>query len=517
MDQCSEASSPVRDSVGGSWLVEEYGLEIVQPLRYISKIGSSSLRREVDGRYFNTYQASYAPPNNLAGHLEFLLKHERIHLELLARLFAVVGPKEITDWVLSAPTGRYSRRCAWLYEWLTGESLDVPDTKAGPYVEILEPEKYWTAPDAEVEPRFRIRNNLPGTREFCPMVNFSTSVAPSIGEAEVKEALIQLEAQFGADLIRRAAIWLTVKESRSSFKIEGENDPSREDRFAAAMEANIGKVSDLYGDSLEPLQREVLGPNALHYGIRKSPIFVGQTFRMREIVHYIGPHYKDLPSLMSGLAATAVRTQGANPILRSAVLSFAFVYIHPLCDGNGRISRFIINDTLRRGGLTHDPTIIPVSAAISRDMASYDRVLDVFSAALRRTYSGLWRFGIDRKYSDGETSNFEFDGYDKALPAWRYIDLTDHVVYIAKALEAAVRKEMTEEADYLRKHYEIRARLGQIIQGSDNSLDRIIRSVTQNGGNISGKLAAEYPIFEDEALSEAVCRAVMADSAPSED
>ncbi len=514
MDQSSEASSRSRDAVGGSWLVEEYGLEIVQPLRYISKLGSTSLRREVNGRFFNTYQASYAPSNNLAGHLEFLLKHERINLELLARLFAVVGSNEITEWLLREPSGRYARRCAWLYEWLTGDFLDVPDTKAGPYVDILESERYWTAAEAENEPRFRVRNNMPGTRELCPMVNFSDSIMPTVGQTEISEALAELETQFGADLVRRAAIWLTVKESKSSFKIEGENDPSREERFAAAMETHIGRVSDLFGEDLEAIQREVLGPNALHYGVRQSPIFVGQTVRMQEVIHYIAPGHEDLPRLMSGLSAAAERTKGTNPIVRSAVLSFAFVYIHPLCDGNGRLSRFMINDILRRDGVTQDPTIIPISATISKDLASYDRILDIFSAVLRRKYSGHWRFGKELTYPDGEISNFEFDGYSQALPAWKYMDLTEHVTYIAKVLEETVKKEMTQEAAYLRKHYDNRAKLGQIIQASDNALDRIIRSVIQNNGKVSGKLAAEYPILESKELSDAVSRAVMDDMTP---
>ena len=33
-------------------------------------------------------------------------------------------------------------------------------------------------------------------------------------------------------------------------------------------------------------------------------------------------------------------TKGQSSLMRSAVIAFGFVYIHPLADGNGRIHRF---------------------------------------------------------------------------------------------------------------------------------------------------------------------------------
>ena len=40
---------------------------------------------------------------------------------------------------------------------------------------------------------------------------------------------------------------------------------------------------------------------------------------------------------------------------RAGIISFGFVYIHPMVDGNGRISRFLINDVLRRDGAVPTP------------------------------------------------------------------------------------------------------------------------------------------------------------------
>jgi hypothetical protein len=59
------------------------------------------------------------------------------------------------------------------------------------------------------------------------------------------------------------------------------------------MEQRTGQSADpLSPAELEALQREILGPNALHYGLRRSPVFVRESARSgEERVHYIEPHW----------------------------------------------------------------------------------------------------------------------------------------------------------------------------------------------------------------------------------
>jgi hypothetical protein len=466
--------------------------------------------RNVDGVHANTFPPSYQPENSLIGHLEFMVKHERIHLEFLARLFAKTGPEDIAAWVLNEPSGRYSRRLGWFYEWLTGEQLSVPDTTNAPYVNALETDRYWTAAlKPKLNSRWHVRDNMPGTPDYCPMVVLTDPVRTALRAADIQGAFDGLKKEFGADLLLRSAVWLTIKESRSSFEIEGERDVKKTERFAIAMEKYVGNLPDVLSrDELELLQREILGERAIHYGIRQSPIFVGQVARFQQIVHYVAPPDSMLASMLTGLRACDVRTQGSNPLVRAAVLSFAFVYIHPFSDGNGRMSRFLINDVLRKDGVIEEPFVLPVSATIVKDQAAFDRILDRFSAPFRRRYSASWRFGKETKYPDGEVSNFEFDEYQDAEFAWKYIDVSDHVAYMADVVNRTVIEEMHEEATYLRRHLQARSRLNELIQGSDNTLDRIIRSVGQTQ-RISGSLAADYPILEDEALANQVVQAVL--------
>lgn len=81
-----------------------------------------------------------------------------------------------------------------------------------------------------------MRDNLPGTVEFCPIVHRNADIA-ALEQYDCARALAALEVEFGAELIRRRAVWLTVKESRASFAIEHEEQQrDRIQRFAAVID-----------------------------------------------------------------------------------------------------------------------------------------------------------------------------------------------------------------------------------------------------------------------------------------
>ena len=254
------------------------------------------------------------------------------------------------------------------------------------YVPALDEGTYLTANPPVNNPRWRVRDNLPGTRDYCPLV-LRTAQVREAEQYDCAQHLADLEAEFGADVLQRSAVWLTIKESRASFAIEHEEQHvDRVQRFASVMEQRCGHYDEpLLPAALEELQLQILGLRAMRYGVRRSPVFVGETDGLTEVVHYIAPHWDDAPALLSGLRHFAARTAGASALIRAAVLSFGFVYIHPMSDGNGRISRFIINDVLRRDKAVPAPFILPVSATITSTVVNrrgYDQVLELFSRPL---------------------------------------------------------------------------------------------------------------------------------------
>ena len=260
------------------------------------------------------------------------------------------------------------------------------------------------------------------------------------------------------------------------------------------------------------MQKEILGARATRYGLRKSPVFVGENdFQAQTIVHYIAPHWDDTQSMLSGLATFADRTTGKSSIVRATVLSFGFVYIHPMADGNGRISRFLINDTLRRDHAVPAPFILPISATIissPQNRYGYDQILEVLSKPFMRHYLDAYHFGAESQGDDGVKYNFYFHAYADACAVWRYPDLTAHCEYLAHILDQTINHEMRKEAGYLRTMRFARARIKEIIDGPDTDIDRIMRSIRNSHGKISNKLCKEFPLLNEADIGPAVIQIV---------
>lgn len=491
------------DPLGAAWLARAYGVRSMGKSPVLSGAGGRRATAVEDGRRLETYPEVMRPLPEPAAHLQFHLRHEVPHLEFLARLFAKAGPAFVQAWVEAEPTGQYARRAAFLYEWLTGEDLQVPARLGGNYVDAVDDAKLVAASADQVVKvrRWRVNDNLPGTPQFCPMVVRTDAVARA-GDLDVPGLLGALAAEFGEDLLMRAASWMTLRESRASFAMEGEaTQGGRIQRFADVMARHTGQGElPLEDAALAGLQREILGRTTLtDFGVRQSPVFVGEHVRYHKVVHYVAPPAVEVPAMLEGLRVFLRRTRGQSAVMRSAVAAFGFVYIHPLADGNGRVHRFLINDVLRRDGVVPDPVILPVSAVITNDAGerrSYDRVLDRVSRPLMQAVHEFVTFEpVQTTYPDGVLSNFNFTGEEAARPLWRYPDLGAHVVYLSDVIERTLTGEMRQESRYLRAHGRARAALKEIVEMPDHQADRVLRSLERNGGKLSNVLAREMPVL----------------------
>ena len=154
----------------------------------------------------------------------FALKYEDIDLLILKRIFQHIGEKTIKKAILNEPTGQYSRRVWFLYEWLLGTQLDIPDLKTGSYVEILNPELQYSGPIVN-STRHRVKNNLPGPPEFCPLIRRTEKLEKYIS-SKIQESITKGLDSRDKELIRRTAAFLLLKDSKASFAIEGEFPPN---------------------------------------------------------------------------------------------------------------------------------------------------------------------------------------------------------------------------------------------------------------------------------------------------
>ncbi len=498
--------------IGFKALEAGFGIALVQPLRVASAIGATRLDRESPQGIQRQYPGVYRPADTFAGHFEFGLKYEEIHLEFFSRLFAACGPEPLVQWCRAEPLGQYARRAGFFYEWLTGRRLDVPDLTRGSYVDAVDGHRYLTRTESVRERRWRINNNLPGTPAFCPLVRRTQALGQVLG-LDLRAALVELDREFGEEVLMRASAWLSLKESRASFLIEHEADETdRIKRFAHVMAEHSGKLEEpLTSSCLTLLQQGILGDHALRLGLRQSPVFVGQSTIRDNIVHYIGPHFSQLPRMLEGLRVFEQTTRGRESLARAATLAFGFVYLHPMSDGNGRIHRFLINDTLQRDQAIPPGVIVPLSATITRVREfghGYDRVLEVFSRPFMRRYDTAYRFGELLSYEDGARSNLVFDAYEDANHAWSYPDLTEHVLYTAQLVAHTIQSEMADEARVLVRFQLAQQRIKAVLEMPDADAVRMIRSVKESGWRVSGKLAKEYPRLDDTAMALRIVEAV---------
>lgn len=492
------------DPIGAAWLATTLKITPMARLPVQSQIGGRRATLLDNGFRLETYPENMRPNGDIIANLQFHLRHEVPHFEFLVRLFTQLGPDPLQGWINREPTGQYARRAAFLYEWLTGEQLQVPERLGGNYVDLLNSNLMLTASSDRVVkvPRWRVNDNLPGSRFFCPVIVKTEAVNAAAG-LDVAYHLNQLATEFGEDLLLRAATWMTLRESKASFAIEGEADNStRIQRFADVMARRTGQGEQPFTDStLADIQQEILGTmtTLTRLGIRRSPVFVGEIVRFQEVVHYVAPPEEDLEPMLHGVRVFLERTEGQSPVMRSAVAAFAFVYIHPLADGNGRVHRFLINDILRRDGAIPDPVILPISSIITDDPGerrAYNRVLDLISKPLMQQVREHITFTATRTaYPDGVVSNFLFLAPDQARPLWRYPDLSAHVIFTSNLISRTITEQMRAESRYLRCHIRARQAIKEIVEMPDHQADRLLRSIEQNQGKLSQVLLKEMPVL----------------------
>ena len=151
---------------GYAALINTYDLRAPLPDN-LSAISSKHTKYEKNG--WKMLTPRHSPDDSLYGHLTFALKYEGVDLAVLKALYDTVEPQEIVNIVHQEPTGKYSRRIWFLYEWLKNTQLNLPDAQEGKVVDALDSKLQYPGKPRPSE-RHRVRNNLPGTQEFCPLI-----------------------------------------------------------------------------------------------------------------------------------------------------------------------------------------------------------------------------------------------------------------------------------------------------------------------------------------------------------
>ncbi len=454
---------------GYAALIDAYALQVPLP-RALFATGDSHRTEERDG--WRILTPRHAPGPDLASHLTFALKYEGLDLAVLKRLFEAAGPGPIEALVRAKPTGSYARRLWFLYEWLTGAALDITDAEVGSYVRVVDPKRQWAVAGV-MSRRHRVRNNLPGTPAFCPMV-FRTTMLDELFEMDLAQRARDVAAAVPSDLLSRAAAFLLLSDSKASYAIEGEQPA--QDRIQRWGRA-IGEAGQrpLSLDELLRLQAIVIGDaRFVKLGLREGGGFVGEHDRDNRtpLPDHISARPEDLRSLIDGMISfDRGPAADLDGVIAAAVLAFGFIYAHPFEDGNGRLHRYLIHHSLT--DFSPPGVVFPVAAAILERIVEYRKVLEDYSRRLLPVID--WEPTPDGnvRVRNG-TSDF-----------YRFFDATPQAEFLYRCVRRTIEHHIPAEADFLARYDRFRARTTAIVDMPDRTIDLLFRFLHQDSGRLS--------------------------------
>ena len=283
-------------------------------------------------------------------------------------------------------------------------------------------------------------------------------------------------ARVPKDLLARTAAFLLLKDSRSSYAIEGERPPQNRIQRWGRVIGEAGKTSfDL--EELLRLQRIVIGDDRLtNLGLRTEDGFIGEHDRSSgmPLPDHIDAKPGDLPSLMQGLIDfDRGAARELDPVIAATVLAFGFVYIHPLEDGNGRLHRYLIHHVLSQRGLHPPGVIFPVSSAILERILDYKAVLETYSSRLLPLIQ--WE----------ATPKGNVHVLNETADFYRYPDLTPQAEFLYEAVAKTVREDLPKETEFLARYDRFRAAVQDMIDMPEVTTNLLFRFLDQNSGRLS--------------------------------
>lgn len=464
-----EAATPA----GYSALIEAFDLNTPMP-RKLSATGDRHRVSEEDE--WRILTPRHAPLPTLEGHLTFALKYEGLELAVLKRLFAAIGAGPIESLVRATPTGTYARRAWFLFEWLTGAELDLQNATGGAYVPVVDTDRQY-AVDGVNSTRHRVRNNLAGTSDFCPMVS-RTETLDRFAALKLAEQAQAAIVDMPRDVLARTAAFLLLKDSKSSYAIEGERPPQDRIQRWGRIIGEAGR-NPIDFDELLRLQQIVIGDTRfVHLGLRSEGGFVGEHDRATQmpLPEHIGARPEDLSTLFQGmLAFQEGPAMQLDAVVAAAALAFGFVYAHPLEDGNGRIHRYLIHHVLSQRGFNPPGIVFPVSAAILDRIEDYRTLLEEYSRRLMPCVD--W----------APTENGNVRVTNDTADFYRFFDATPHAEFLYSCVRRTIERDLPEEAGFLTRYDRFRAELASIVDMPDRTMDLLFRFVHQNGGRLSAR------------------------------
>ncbi len=444
-----------------------------------------------EGREIRHLRDTRKQPADDWEHLIFGLAHEGIHIPLLVPFFKEQGVQNTQKFVTTNQSGKYQRIIWFLFEELMDEKLKIDDTQCGRYTEILNSEQFFTGSPNKIK-RYKIIDNRIGHNSLMPLIRKGELIKDS---QSIKDSANLLIEQYSPELVQKSVNFLYAKETKKSNEIEKEDpDKKREAKFIDLLK-RANQVEQLDEKIFIELQNAIVDPRYAAKSYRDFQTYIGATDLFgNETVHYICPKGEDNHYLMKRyeeLSKDIMADETIDPIIAATIISFLFVYLHPIEDGNGRIHRFLIHYVLSKKSVTPAGMIFPVSAVIANNMNKYDKVLEIFSKEIVPVIN----YNLDE--------HGEMTVLDKETKHLYYgIDLTNAYTFLFWAIEETLEKDFKEELQYMKLFLYAKEEIRKVVDIPDRKLNSLINIILANQGKLSqGKRNSLFAELTDDEIS----------------
>jgi hypothetical protein len=486
---------------GYARLIQHYKLNVPLPHK-LCFISHKHQRYETD--HWIAFTPRHAPDDSISGDLTFALRYEGLDLGILKALFAKINPEIIARWIRLEPTGSYSRRVWFLYEWLTGKVLDEPDVLTGNYVDALNDKLQFGTHTTVPSRRYRVNNNLPGTPSFCPLVRRTKKLEDLMSATH---SALKKARKNGTNPRHnlRASTLLALRDNQASLALNNNNivrnkaDSMDEiqERWIAITRQSLKAPLTL--DELLRLQSMmIMDHRFVSPGFRQKDTYQGDydPVCQKSLPMHIHARSQDLSYLLEGWVKTyqLLKEQGIDPVLLATSLAFGWAFIHPFSDGNGRIQRYVIQYILEQFDFMPKGLIFPISLVILNRMEEYVQAVQSYSLSYLHLIS--WHPTHQR---DIEVTNETKDLYS-------YFDATIQAEFLYDCVQEIIEAIIPAEISYIEQHDRLKEALKKKVDMPNALYDSLIDILHQNEGRLSGKVLGKT----FEKLTETECREIEA-------
>ena len=467
--------------IGYSWLLNHLNLNI--PLREFCCVSEKRLAsQKIQKNYWIIFDSQLSVAKSLYANLEFAFKHETIDLLILKFIFKVLPKKELVKYIQINPKRILSKKIWFLYEFLLDEQLAIEDLPAGKYDNFLDSKKYIVRNTPIKSQRHKINNNFLGTSKICPIITKTQKLQECMNR-DLTADISNVIGKVSKSLLRRAASFLLLSDSRASFEIEGERPSKNRIENWGKIVNEAGKVS-LSIDEIHRLHAILFGDSRfVKIGIREEEVFLGDRDRDNyPLPEFIGARSKDLNSLLQDWIELDIflNSDELDPILHAVIVAFSFVYIHPLEDGNGRIHRYLIHHILAQRNFYPKGMIFPISNVILDEIEKYRDILVSHTTPLM----DLIEFEAT---ASGNVKILNDTG-----DLYRFFNCTASCEFIYESVQITIKETLPNELKYLDSFDKVYEEINNFIEMPDNKIKSLITFILQNDSKLSKNKQEKY-------------------------